>query len=125
MATLADWWPACNLGDLHAASCRMPLGHSRQLLAAPRSTSTRCCPATACRRHIAVHPTLPYILTCSDDMLIKLWDWDKVRDLVCMVASMPHAEPACSSSCFEALCCRSARLARLVGGWAVVPQFGS
>ena len=27
--------------------------------------------------HIAVHPTLPYILTCSDDMLIKLWDWDK------------------------------------------------
>lgn len=30
-----------------------------------------------CCRHIAVHPTLPYILTCSDDMLIKLWDWDK------------------------------------------------
>jgi hypothetical protein len=28
-------------------------------------------------RHIAVHPTLPYVLTCSDDMLIKLWDWDK------------------------------------------------
>ncbi len=25
-----------------------------------------------------MHPTLPYILTCSDDMLIKLWDWDKV-----------------------------------------------
>jgi hypothetical protein len=22
---------------------------------------------------------MPYILTCSDDMLIKLWDWDKVR----------------------------------------------
>jgi hypothetical protein len=21
---------------------------------------------------------MPYILTCSDDMLIKLWDWDKV-----------------------------------------------
>lgn len=29
-------------------------------------------------RSIAVHPTLPYLLTCSDDMLIKLWDWDKV-----------------------------------------------
>ena len=28
-------------------------------------------------RHIAVHPTLPVILTCSDDMLIKLWDWDR------------------------------------------------
>lgn len=24
-----------------------------------------------------MHPTLPYVLTCSDDMLIKLWDWDK------------------------------------------------
>jgi coatomer subunit beta' len=27
-------------------------------------------------RSIAVHPSLPYILSCSDDMLIKLWDWD-------------------------------------------------
>jgi len=28
-------------------------------------------------RCIAVHPTQPYLLTSSDDMLIKLWDWDK------------------------------------------------
>ena len=28
-------------------------------------------------RSIAVHPTQPYILTSSDDMSIKLWDWDK------------------------------------------------
>lgn len=28
-------------------------------------------------RSIAVHPSLPYLLSCSDDMLIKLWDWDK------------------------------------------------
>ena len=28
-------------------------------------------------RSIAVHPTLPLVLTCSDDMLIKLWDWEK------------------------------------------------
>jgi WD40 repeat protein len=26
---------------------------------------------------IAVHPTLPYLITCSDDMLAKLWDWDR------------------------------------------------
>lgn len=25
-----------------------------------------------------MHPVLPYILSSSDDMLIKLWDWDKV-----------------------------------------------
>lgn len=28
-------------------------------------------------RCVAVHPTLPYILSSSDDMLIKLWDWEK------------------------------------------------
>ena len=29
-------------------------------------------------RCLAIHPSLPYILSCSDDMLIKLWDWEKV-----------------------------------------------
>jgi coatomer subunit beta' len=28
-------------------------------------------------RSIAVHATQPYVLTSSDDMLIKLWDWEK------------------------------------------------
>jgi WD40 repeat protein len=28
-------------------------------------------------RCIAVHPTQPLVLTSSDDMLIKLWNWDK------------------------------------------------
>ena len=28
-------------------------------------------------RYIAIHPTMPYILSSSDDMTIKLWDWDK------------------------------------------------
>lgn len=28
-------------------------------------------------RAIVVHPTLPFVLTASDDMTIKLWDWDK------------------------------------------------
>ena len=28
-------------------------------------------------RSIAVHPTLPYIISCADDMTIKLWDWEK------------------------------------------------
>jgi coatomer subunit beta' len=28
-------------------------------------------------RHIAVHPTLPYILSCSDDDTIKMFDWEK------------------------------------------------
>ena len=28
-------------------------------------------------RSLAVHPTMPYLLSSSDDMLIKLWDWEK------------------------------------------------
>ena len=32
-------------------------------------------------RCVAVHPTLPYVLTASDDMVIKLWDWEK--DWIC------------------------------------------
>ena len=28
-------------------------------------------------RSMAVHPTQPFLLTSSDDMLIKLWDWDQ------------------------------------------------
>jgi len=26
---------------------------------------------------VEVHPTLPYVLSASDDMTIKLFDWDK------------------------------------------------
>lgn len=28
-------------------------------------------------RSLAVHPSLPYVLSCSDDTMIKLWDWEK------------------------------------------------
>lgn len=32
---------------------------------------------TAAVRCLAVHPTLPYLLSSSDDNTIKLWNWDK------------------------------------------------
>jgi coatomer subunit beta' len=28
-------------------------------------------------RDIAVHPLKPYVLTCSDDLTVKLWNWDQ------------------------------------------------
>ncbi|EER20354.1 COPI protein, putative [Perkinsus marinus ATCC 50983] len=40
-------------------------------------------------RYIAVHSTLPYVISCSDDMTIKLWDWDK--DWACTATYEGHA----------------------------------
>ncbi|KAG5179548.1 coatomer WD associated region-domain-containing protein [Tribonema minus] len=31
-------------------------------------------------RFVEVHPNLPYVLSCSDDMSIKLWDWERGWD---------------------------------------------
>jgi coatomer subunit beta' len=28
-------------------------------------------------RHVVVHPTLPYVFSCSDDDSIQMFDWDK------------------------------------------------
>ncbi len=35
-------------------------------------------------RYIDVHPTLPFVLSSSDDMVIKLWDWEKDWECVQM-----------------------------------------
>ena len=44
-----------------------------------------------------MHPTLPLLLSSSDDMLIKLWDWDKVAPQSARL--QPHAcclQPSCT-----------------------------
>jgi WD40 repeat protein len=55
-----------------------------------------------------VHPTLPYLLSCSDDMLIKLWDWDKnftctmtFEGHVHYVMQVPLVSPALSTICLS------------------------
>ena len=62
-----------------------------------------------CHRSIAVHPSLPYILSSSDDMLIKLWDWEKgwtcnqifeghshyVMQVVFALCTMQHGDKHC------------------------------
>ena len=36
-------------------------------------------------RGLDVNESFPYILTCGDDMLIKMWDWDHAFSLVRVV----------------------------------------
>lgn len=65
-------------GMLCPCSDRRSVGCSSFLLASCLAPQVKGFEAhTDYIRSIAVHPTLPYILTSSDDMLIKLWDWDK------------------------------------------------
>ncbi|RVW41408.1 Coatomer subunit beta'-1 [Vitis vinifera] len=45
-------------------------------------------------RSVAVHPTLPYVLSASDDMLIKLWDWEKGWQCTQTFRDMPTISPA-------------------------------
>ena len=33
-------------------------------------------------RHVVVHPTMPYVLSCGDDDTIRMFDWDKNWSLV-------------------------------------------
>lgn len=45
-----------------------------------------------------MHPTLPYLLTSSDDMLIKLWDWEKAcppASLACILTLILCDSRAC------------------------------
>ncbi|RVW41379.1 Coatomer subunit beta'-2 [Vitis vinifera] len=47
---------------------------------------------------VAVHPTLPYVLSASDDMLIKLWDWEKGWECT---QNVPGTFRLCNTACFQ------------------------
>ena len=67
-----------------------------------------------------MHPTLPYLLTCSDDMLIKLWDWDKGWAFTQVFEGHSHYVMQArqgSRALGRWLCCRRERAVRVVG-WA-------
>ncbi|KAI5189125.1 coatomer subunit beta' [Nematocida minor] len=41
-------------------------------------------------RNISVHPILPYMATCSDDMQIKIWDYSKEISLIKTLSGHTH-----------------------------------
>lgn len=64
-------------------------------------------------RAIAVHPTQPFVLTASDDMTIKLWDWEKGWKNVRVFEGNsrrfwePIMKPTESLTCFQTMSCPS------------------
>ena len=63
-----------------------------------------------------MHPTLPYLLTSSDDMLIKLWDWDKACTADATLSSLPRLPceqpPSCQPHDVSLLACFAGQCGR-------------
>lgn len=65
-----------------------------------------------------MHPSLPYLLSSSDDMLIKLWDWDKVRQALATSTELSHVwmsdqQPLSHLQCCHVLLVRAAHMIHL------------
>ena len=69
-------------------------------------------------RCVSVHPTQPYVLTSSDDMLIKLWDWDKAWTCVSVFEGHSHYVMQCSFNPKDTNTFASASLDRTVKVWS-------
>lgn len=41
-------------------------------------------------RYLDVHPTLPYVLSCSDDMTVCLWDFERNWERICVFEGHQH-----------------------------------
>ena len=70
-------------------------------------------------RCVSVHPTQPYVLTSSDDMLIKLWDWDKAWTCVSVFEGHSHYVMQCSFNPKDTNTFASASLDRTVKVWSI------
>jgi len=46
-------------------------------------------------RFVEIHPTLPYILSSSDDMSIKLWNWEQSWDCTSSFEGHAHYVMMC------------------------------
>ena len=72
-------------------------------------------------RAIVVHPSQPFVLTASDDMTIKLWDWDKAWKCVQIYEGHAHYVMGLAINPKDANTFASACLDRTVKIWS----FGS
>ena len=62
-----------------------------------------------------MHPSLPYILSSSDDMLIKLWDWEK--GWICTQIFEGHSHYVMQASHQTTIACGVLPTDDLIVGW--------
>jgi coatomer subunit beta' len=72
-------------------------------------------------RHLAVHPTLPYLLSCSDDQTIKLFDWDKSWSKVNSYEDHEHYIMQVAINPKDPSMFASASLDRTIKIWTIAP----
>ena len=73
-------------------------------------------------RSLAVHPTLPYLLSSSDDMLIKLWDWERGWECISVFEGHTHYVMQVEFNPKDANTFASASLDRSVKVWGLNSQ---
>lgn len=70
-------------------------------------------------RGLAVHPTLPLVLSCSDDFSLKLWNWDKQWKLERQFDGHSHYVMGCEFNPRDPQQFASASLDRTVRMWSI------
>jgi coatomer subunit beta' len=68
-----------------------------------------------------VHPTLPYLLSCSDDQTIKLYDWDRSWAKVTSYEEHEHYIMQIAINPKDPGMFASASLDRLIKIWTITP----
>eukprot|EP00922_Rhytidocystis_sp_ex-Travisia-forbesii_P049827 GHVS01074137.1.p1 GENE.GHVS01074137.1~~GHVS01074137.1.p1 ORF type:complete len:979 (+),score=202.78 GHVS01074137.1:328-3264(+) len=70
-------------------------------------------------RYLAVHPTLPYVLSASDDMTVKLWDWSQDWNRVQTFEGHAHYVMMCQWNPKDTHIFATASLDRAIRVWGI------
>mmetsp|Transcript_8101 Transcript_8101/g.20120 ORF Transcript_8101/g.20120 Transcript_8101/m.20120 type:complete len:232 (-) Transcript_8101:2508-3203(-) len=73
-------------------------------------------------RFVEIHPTLPYILSSSDDMSIKLWNWEQNWDCTSSFEGHAHYVMMCKFNPKDTNTFASASLDRTIKVWGLGAQ---
>ncbi|GBE59634.1 coatomer beta [Babesia ovata] len=73
-------------------------------------------------RYLDVHPTLPYVLSCSDDMTVSLWDFERGWERLCVYEGHQHYVMMARWSPKDVYTFASCSLDHTIKFWGVSPD---